>query len=47
MTQFYSALSRGATKAAALQYAQQQLINTPAYSHPYHWAGFILIGNGA
>ncbi len=46
MSQFYQALSRGQTKAEALQYAQQRLIASDRYSRPYDWAAFILIGNG-
>lgn len=46
MNQFYIALSQGQTKAQALRSAQQRLIEDDAFSHPYHWSGFILIGNG-
>lgn len=46
MNQFYIALSQGKTKAAALQQAQQALIETDSFGHPYDWAAFILIGNG-
>ena len=46
MTQFYTALSQGNTKAEALRIAQQQLIASERFGHPYDWAGFILIGNG-
>lgn len=33
------------TKAEALQQAQKNLIADPAFSHPYYWSGFVLIGN--
>ncbi|MEL6605317.1 MAG: CHAT domain-containing protein [Cyanobacteria bacterium J06614_10] len=46
MNQFYQALSAGETKAEALQTAQQALSETDRFSHPHHWAAFILIGNG-
>ncbi|MEL6453084.1 MAG: CHAT domain-containing protein [Cyanobacteria bacterium J06623_5] len=46
MNQFYQALSAGKTKAEALQTAQQALSETDRFSHPHHWAAFILIGNG-
>jgi CHAT domain-containing protein/Tfp pilus assembly protein PilF len=46
MSQFYQALSQGQTKTQALQYAQQQLIASEHYNHPYDWSAFILIGNG-
>ncbi|MGC1308531.1 MAG: CHAT domain-containing protein [Phormidesmis sp.] len=46
MNQFYDALSRGAHKAQALNQAQNDLIESDRFSHPYYWAAFILIGNG-
>jgi CHAT domain-containing protein len=32
-------------KAEALRLAQAELRNTSAYSHPYYWAAFTLLGN--
>ncbi len=32
------------TKALALQQAQKQMLKTVDYSHPYHWASFVLFG---
>jgi CHAT domain-containing protein/Tfp pilus assembly protein PilF len=51
MTEFYKALKSGQPKAQALQTAQRALIakkdpNNPDFNQPYHWASFILIGNG-
>jgi CHAT domain-containing protein/Tfp pilus assembly protein PilF len=51
MTEFYKALKSGQPKAQALQTAQRALIakkdpKNPAFNQPYHWASFILIGNG-
>lgn len=47
MNEFYRNLQQGnTTKAEALQLAQQSLIKDSNYDHPYHWAPFILIGNG-
>lgn len=44
--QFYDGLvNQGLTKARAIQYAQQQLIQTPAFQHPFYWAPFVLVGN--
>ncbi|MGF1478232.1 MAG: CHAT domain-containing protein [Cyanophyceae cyanobacterium] len=50
--QFYARLQTGASKAQALQAAQQELIEAQTtgainddYVHPYYWAPFILIGN--
>jgi CHAT domain-containing protein/Tfp pilus assembly protein PilF len=51
MTEFYKALKSGQPKAQALQTAQRALIakkdpKNPDFNQPYHWASFILIGNG-
>jgi CHAT domain-containing protein len=40
----YSYLSRGMSKAQALQKAKQDISRTK-YSHPYYWAGFVLTGD--
>lgn len=34
------------TKAAALRQAALSLLKRPATSHPFYWAGFVLVGNG-
>lgn len=47
MTEFYRQLQQGdLTKAEALRRAQQKLSQSENYAHPFHWAAFILIGNG-
>lgn len=46
MNQFYIALAEGETKAQALRSAQRAMMENDVFAHPYHWAGFILIGNG-
>ncbi len=54
MTAFYGHLVRGATKGDALRQAQLQFINghiapelpADAYTHPYFWAPFFLVGDG-
>ncbi len=33
------------SRAVALQQAQQQMLNSEAFSHPYYWSGFVLVGN--
>lgn len=33
-------------RARALQRAEVRLLHSPEYSHPFYWAGFLLIGNG-
>jgi len=35
------------SQADALRQAQLSLMNDPNYSHPYYWAGFTLVGDGA
>jgi CHAT domain-containing protein/Tfp pilus assembly protein PilF len=45
MLKFYRNLKKGMTKVSALRDAQIQLMDYKAYSHPYFWAPFILIGN--
>jgi tetratricopeptide (TPR) repeat protein len=45
MIGFYRRLAAGKSKAAALRAAQLALLADPAYRHPLHWAGFVLIGD--
>lgn len=48
MTRFYYYLSRGKTKAKALQLAKIDYINNTLYMEklqPYYWSGYIQIGN--
>jgi CHAT domain-containing protein/Tfp pilus assembly protein PilF len=45
MQRFYSHLRAGKTKDEALQAAQIELIHSPQFSHPFHWAGFELVGD--
>lgn len=42
--EFYRALADGKDISAALQQAQLKLLKSESYSHPYHWAPFILLG---
>ncbi|MEM9006181.1 MAG: CHAT domain-containing protein [Cyanobacteria bacterium P01_F01_bin.86] len=43
--QFYQALANeGLSKADALQQAQIVLMESTAFSHPYYWAPFVLVG---
>ena len=44
MKEFYKELKDGKTKADALRLAQLSLLSNSDYSHPYYWAGFLLIG---
>jgi CHAT domain-containing protein len=50
MEHFYRNLQQGLSKAAALRAAQLALLDSSGsaegdYSHPYHWAPFVLMGN--
>lgn len=45
MKEFYKQLKNGKIKAEALRLAQLSLQSNPDYSHPYYWAGFLLIGS--
>lgn len=44
MLEFYTHLKRGMDKATALQQAQKRVREQQAYSHPYYWAPFVLVG---
>jgi CHAT domain-containing protein len=37
----------GTATATALRLAQDKLMSRPETSHPYYWAGFAIIGDGA
>ena len=46
VSEFYQQLKDGdGNKAKALQYAQLTLMQDARYSHPNHWAPFLLVGN--
>lgn len=45
MDTFYGALSRGASVDDAMRQAQTTLLRHPAFSHPFHWAPFDLVGD--
>lgn len=44
MIDFYKNWLSGKTKHEAMLSARESIRNIPEYSHPYYWAGFILIG---
>ena len=45
MRRFYGYLKQGQAKAEALRSAQLDLLRDPELSHPFHWAGFELVGD--
>ncbi len=45
MARFYDELARGRTTGEALAAAQRWTREQPATAHPFHWAGFVLIGD--
>lgn len=45
MRHFYDALARGESAAAALRTAQLEMRRRPATAAPFHWAGFVLVGD--
>jgi len=47
MTAFYDELARGKTVATALRLAQAAVRSNPSTSHPFYWAGFTVVGDGA
>ena len=47
MVAFHRNLKAGARgRAEGLRGAVLQLLRTPEYSHPFYWAGFVMVGNG-
>ena len=46
ITEFYQELAKGnLSKSEALRLAQIKILQNPAYSHPFFWSPFVLIGN--
>jgi len=45
MTRFYRGLERGLPASEALRLAQLEIRRDAATRHPFHWAGFVLIGD--
>jgi CHAT domain-containing protein len=45
VAEFYRQLAASTGRAAALRGAQLRLLNEPRYSHPAHWAPFLMIGD--
>jgi len=47
MEEYYGHILKGDGRSAALREAQEAMIAKPATRHPYYWAAFVLVGNGA
>ncbi|HZJ25168.1 MAG TPA: CHAT domain-containing protein, partial [Anaerolineales bacterium] len=45
MERFYKALSRGSSKATALQESQRFMLTEETWLHPAYWGAFQLIGD--
>jgi CHAT domain-containing protein len=43
---FYAAMARGATASEALEAARSRVAADPATAAPFHWAAWVLIGDG-
>ena len=46
MVNFHRGLKLNVTKTEALRQAALKLMKTPETSHPFYWAGFVLVGDG-
>jgi hypothetical protein len=46
MERFYAELSIGHDPSTALARAQDFIRADPAMAHPFHWAGFVVVGDG-
>ncbi len=46
MERFYAELSLGRAPVTALAQAQNTIRSDPTTAHPFHWAGFVVIGDG-
>jgi CHAT domain-containing protein len=44
MDRFYASLSSGREESQAIAAAQRTLLRNPETTHPFHWAGFALVG---
>ncbi len=45
MLLFYEQLAAGLPRAEALRQAELKMLGQPATAHPFHWAGFVLMGD--
>jgi tetratricopeptide (TPR) repeat protein len=47
MRRFYDELAAKRTVAEALRRARERLASEPQTAHPFYWAGFVVVGDGA
>lgn len=47
MIAFHQGILHGMSKAESLRRAELQLIHTEKHGHPFYWAAFVLMGDGA
>jgi tetratricopeptide (TPR) repeat protein len=47
MRRFYDELAAKQTVAEALRRARERLASEPRTAHPFYWAGFVVVGDGA
>ncbi len=47
MLAFHQGILHGMSKAESLRRAELKLIHTDKYGHPFYWAAFVLMGDGA
>jgi CHAT domain-containing protein len=47
MIAFHQGVLHGMSKAESLRRAELKLIHTDKHEHPFYWAGFVLMGDGA
>jgi CHAT domain-containing protein len=46
LRRFYEHWTGGLPKWQALRAAQREVRDDVRYGHPFHWAGFVLVGDG-
>jgi CHAT domain-containing protein len=46
MLAFHRSLQSGASKREAMRQAALKLMSDKRFTHPFYWAGFIILGDG-
>ncbi|MBN1884349.1 MAG: tetratricopeptide repeat protein [Candidatus Krumholzibacteriota bacterium] len=47
MSAFYRGLAAGSPVSIALTFAKKEIRSDPRTSHPFYWAGFVVVGDGS